>query len=254
MVAVHFQHVSKRFILHHERNRSFQEVMVNLFRRNGSREEFWALRDVSFAVEVGETLGIIGENGSGKSTTLKLISGVLVPTEGKVTVDGKVSALLELGAGFHPDLIGRENIFLNGSILGFSHREMNAKLDSIVEFSELGSFIDVPLKHYSAGMYMRLGFAIAIHVDFDILLIDEVLTVGDESFQKKCLNEITHFKRRGRTIIFVSHDLNAVEAICDRVLLLNKGRIESEGEGREVITAYLNMLKVKTHVRPPAPL
>ena len=252
MAAVCFEHVSKRFILHHERNRSFQEAMVNLWRHNGSREEFWALRDVNFAVRKGENLGIIGENGSGKSTTLKLISGVLIPTEGKIAVDGKISALLELGAGFHPDLIGKENIFLNGSILGFSRREMNSKLDSIIEFSGLSNFIDVPLKHYSAGMCVRLGFAIAIHVDFDILLIDEVLTVGDQSFQEKCLDKIMCFKRQGKTIVFVSHNLGTVEAICDRVLLLDKGRIESQGESGAVTSAYLDMLKARAKVRSPA--
>ena len=238
--AVEFENVSKRFIVHHERPRSFQELAVSFFKRNNaSWEELWALRDVSFAVERGETLGIIGPNGSGKSTLLKLITRILEPTSGRIVVNGKVSALIELGAGFHPDLTGRENVFLNGSLLGMSRREMEEKFEEIVEFTELGRFIDMPLKHYSSGMQMRLGFAIATSVDPDILLIDEVLAVGDEAFQRKCMRKIAEFKRRGKTIIFVSHDLDAVRELCSEVIWLDGGVIRARGRPDEVIVQYL---------------
>ncbi|MGB9723159.1 MAG: ABC transporter ATP-binding protein [Chloroflexia bacterium] len=242
MAAVCFERVSKRFILQHERDRSFQELTVNLFRRlrrRRRREDFWALREVSFAVEPGETLGIIGENGSGKSTTLKLISRILEPTSGRITVNGRVSALLELGAGFHPDLTGRENIYLNASLLGFSRREIRRKTESIIAFAELERFIDIPVRHYSSGMFMRLGFAIAIHVDPDILLTDEVLAVGDESFQRKCLEKIAELQRSGKTILFVSHDMNAVRSLCSRVLWLHQGRVQDLGDPNRVVDAYL---------------
>jgi len=238
--AVEFENVSKRFIVHHEKPRSFQELAVSFFKRtNASWEELWALRDISFAVERGRTLGIIGPNGSGKSTLLKLITRILEPTSGRVVVNGKVSALIELGAGFHPDLTGRENVFLNGSLLGMSRREMEEKFEEIVEFTELGRFIDMPLKHYSSGMQMRLGFAIATSVDPDILLIDEVLAVGDEAFQRKCMRKIAEFKRRGKTIVFVSHDLDAVRELCSEVIWLDGGVIRARGRPDEVIVQYL---------------
>ncbi|MEA3346382.1 MAG: ABC transporter ATP-binding protein, partial [Chloroflexota bacterium] len=238
--AIEFENVSKRFILHHERPRSFQELAMSFLKRNNaSREELWALKDISFAMERGETLGIIGPNGSGKSTLLKLITRILEPTSGRIAVNGKVSALLELGAGFHPDLTGRENIFLNGSILGMSRREMEGKFEQIVEFTELGRFIDTPLKHYSSGMQMRLGFAIATSVDPDILLIDEVLAVGDAAFQRKCLKRIAEFKRRGKTIVFVSHDLGAVRELCSEVIWLEEGQVQAGGLAREVVDRYL---------------
>jgi len=238
--AVEFESVSKRFIIHHERPRSFQELAVSFFKRNNaSWEELWALKDVSFAVEGGQTLGIIGPNGSGKSTLLKLITRILEPTSGRIAVNGKVSALIELGAGFHPDLTGRENVFLNGSLLGMSRKEMEEKFEEIVEFTELGRFIDMPLKHYSSGMQMRLGFAIATSVDPDILLIDEVLAVGDEAFQRKCLGKIAEFKRRGKTIVFVSHDLDAVRELCSEVIWLDGGVVRARGGPDEVIAQYL---------------
>jgi len=249
MAAVCFANVSRRFILHHERPRSFQEWVIQMVQRGrgavvqGSRdphspaplllrsggEPFWALRDVSFSVEQGEMLGIIGENGAGKSTVLKLISRILEPTTGRVAVQGRVSALIELGAGFHPDLTGRENIYLNGSILGLSKREMDRQFANIVDFAELERFIDTPVKHYSSGMYARLGFAVAIHVHPDVLLIDEVLAVGDEAFQKKCLERIATIKAQGKTIILVTHDLDAVDALCDRVLWLGDGVVRAQG-------------------------
>lgn len=257
--AIEFENVSKRFILRHENPRSFQELVVNTFKRNNaSREELWALRDITFTVEQGETLGIIGPNGSGKSTLLKLITRILEPNSGRIAVNGKVSALIELGAGFHPDLTGRENIFLNGSILGMSRREMEEKFEEIVEFTELGRFIDTPLKHYSSGMQMRLGFAIATNVDPDILLIDEVLAVGDEAFQRKCLKRIADFKRRGKTILFVSHDLDAVRKLCDRAIWLEAGQVQAKGLTREVVDRYLMQVhereraKLAAQQAPPA--
>jgi ABC-type polysaccharide/polyol phosphate transport system ATPase subunit len=246
--AIEFEKVSKRFILHHARPRSFQELVIGALWRSRSREELWALNDISFEVERGEMLGIIGPNGSGKSTVLKLITRILEPTSGNITVDGKVSALIELGAGFHPDLTGRENVYLNGSILGLSQEEMDAKFKGIVEFSELERFINVSLKHYSSGMYMRLGFAIAINVEPDILLIDEVLAVGDESFQKKCLAKIEEFKQQGKTMVFVSHALETVRRLCDKAIWLEQGNIESVGSPDKVIYDYLEDLRRKEGV------
>lgn len=243
--VIEFSQVSKRFILRHDRPRSFQELAINLLRRNGQREEFWALRDISFALTRGQSLGIIGQNGAGKSTLLRLIARILEPTTGHVTARGRISALLELGAGFHPDLTGRENIYLNGSLLGLSRREMARKYESIVRFAELERFIDIPLKHYSSGMFMRLGFAVAVHVDPEILLIDEVLAVGDRSFQAKCLERIHQFRQQGKTIVFVSHDLNAVVALCDRVLWLENGRVMGDGVAREIVSRYMAWVRQK---------
>jgi len=246
--AIEFEKVSKRFILHHARPRSFQELVIGALWRSRSREELWALKDVSFEVGRGEMLGIIGPNGSGKSTVLKLISRILEPTCGSITVDGKVSALIELGAGFHPDLTGRENVYLNGSILGLSQEQMDAKFKDIVAFAELERFINVPLKHYSSGMYMRLGFAIAINVEPDILLIDEVLTVGDESFQKKCLAKIEELKQQDKTMVFVSHSLETVRKLCDQAIWLEEGEIKSRGSPDKVIYDYLDDLRRKEGV------
>jgi ABC-type polysaccharide/polyol phosphate transport system ATPase subunit len=248
--TVRFDNVSKKFTLRHERARSFQEaVLAFLKSQDNSREELWALKDVSFAVERGKTLGIIGPNGSGKSTVLKLITRILEPTSGQVVVQGQVSALIELGAGFHPDLTGRENIYLNGSLLGFSRKEMKAKFDSIVEFSELEKFIDVPIKHYSSGMHMRLGFAVAIHVDPDILLIDEILAVGDQAFQNKCLGKIGELKNQGVTILFVSHYLEAVRNLCTSAIWLENGVIQERGTTDRVIDSYLNNVTTITEAR-----
>lgn len=268
--VIKFSKVSKRFILHHERPRSFQDMVVNLFGlRTPSRrgvampepvnQEFWALRDVNFSIYAGEAVGIIGENGSGKSTSLKMMSKILEPTSGSVSVKGKVSALLELGTGFHPELTGRENIFLNGSLLGISRKEMAARYDTIVNFAEIRDFIDTPIKHYSSGMVMRLGFAIAINVDPDILLTDEVLAVGDEAFQRKCLDYISTLRRRGVTIIFVSHALEAVRSLCRRVIWLDHGRLIADGPAGTVIDRYLayenekhaERLRAEHESRPP---
>ena len=246
--AIKFENVSKRFTLHHARPRSFQELVIGALWRSRSREDLWALKDVSFEVKRGEMLGIIGPNGSGKSTVLKLIARILEPTSGSIAVDGKVSALIELGAGFHPDLTGRENVYLNGSILGLSQEEMDAKFKEIVEFAEMERFINIPLKHYSSGMYMRLGFAIAISLEPDILLIDEVLAVGDESFQKKCLAKIEEFKQQGKTMVFVSHALDTVRRLCDQAIWLEEGEIKSMGNPDKVIYEYLDDLRHKEGV------
>jgi lipopolysaccharide transport system ATP-binding protein len=242
--AVVFRNISKRFNLQSSRARSLQELVIGALHhrnRQDSRgsQDFWALRDVSFSVEQGETLGLIGPNGSGKSTVLKLISGILQPTEGSVTVNGRVSALLELGTGFHPDLTGRENVFLYGSILGLSNKTISSKLSEIIEFSELEQFIDVPVKHYSTGMLMRLGFSTAVYVDPDILLVDEVLAVGDAQFQQRCINRILDLKADdGKTILFVSHSENLIRGLCDRVVWLQDGRLVGAGRADKMVSAY----------------
>jgi ABC-type polysaccharide/polyol phosphate transport system ATPase subunit len=201
-------------------------------------DEFWALQDVSFEVARGETLGIIGHNGAGKSTILKLLSSVTAPTSGEITITGQLSALIEVGSGFHPELTGRENIYLSGSILGMRRREIADKLERIIDFAGVREFIDTPVKHYSSGMYVRLGFSIAAHLEPDILLLDEVLAVGDAAFQVKCIDRINELHSRGKTIVFISHDLAAVERLCSRVLLLNHGRVVADGSPRDVIGKY----------------
>ncbi|MEK6630478.1 MAG: ABC transporter ATP-binding protein, partial [Acidobacteriota bacterium] len=202
-------------------------------------ETFNALRGVSFNVPAGSTFGIVGRNGSGKSTMLKLVAGITKPTSGTVKVNGRISALIELGAGFHPEISGRENVFINGIMLGLSKREVTRRFDEIVEFAELEDFIDAPVKTYSSGMYMRLGFAVAINVDPDVLLIDEVLAVGDEAFTHKCLDKFAEFRRRGKTILLVTHALNLVERFCDEALWLDEGRSRGTGDPRRVVSAYI---------------
>lgn len=239
MVVVTLEGVSKRFTLHHRRARSFQQAFVDaIHRRNGSKEDFWALKDVSFDLREGESVGIVGRNGSGKSTILKLITRILEPTKGRIAVHGKVSALIELGAGFHPDLTGRENIFLNGSILGIGRREMQRKFDDIVAFSELEQFLDTPVRHYSSGMYARLGFAVAISVNPRVLIIDEVLAVGDEAFQRKCLERVAEFQAQGVAILFVSHALDSVRRLCSRAIWLEHGMVKMAGDVGSVLDAY----------------
>lgn len=231
--------VSRRFILFHERPKTFQELFVRTLQRNvARREDFWALRDVNLTVYPGDSIGIIGRNGSGKSTLLKLIAGLMQPTTGSVTVYGTIAALLEVGAGFHPDLSGRENIYLNGAFLGLSKKQLARIVPEIVAFSELEHFIDVPVKHYSSGMYMRLGFSIAIHVDPDILITDEVFAVGDDAFRAKCEERIADFRRRGKTMLFVSHALSQVLALCDRAIWLDQGEIITAGSAEHVARAY----------------
>ncbi len=212
-------------------------------------EKFAALKGVSFSVEEGRTVSIIGQNGSGKSTMLKILCGISKPTSGSIETRGRISALIELGAGFHPEISGRENIFINGIILGLSKKKIQEKLDDIIRFAELEDFIDNPVKTYSSGMYMRLGFSIAINVDPDILLIDEVLAVGDAAFVPKCLDKINEFKRNGKTIIFVSHDLSTVDRISDEVIWLKEGKIEMQGYPKRVIDAYLEYIGKKDEVK-----
>jgi ABC-type polysaccharide/polyol phosphate transport system ATPase subunit len=201
-------------------------------------EEFWALRNVSFDVAPGETFGVIGPNGAGKSTLLKLLSSITAPTEGEIRIRGRIAALIEVGSGFHPELTGRENVFLSGTILGMRRREIAQRLDSIVDFAGIGGFIDVPVKWYSSGMYVRLGFAVAAHLEADVLLVDEVLAVGDAEFQARCLRRIHELRERGTTIIFISHDLGTVERMCRRAVLFRRGALIAEGDARDIVTRY----------------
>lgn len=239
--AIRFTDVTKCFNVRHEGPLSFQSMVMNVLRLRlrRPRQRYWVLRDVSLNVGRGEMVGLIGVNGSGKSTTLKLISRIIEPTSGTVEVNGRVSALLELGAGFHPDLTGRENVYLNGSILGMSRREIQHRFDAIVAFADLESSIDMPVRFYSSGMYMRLGFAVAIHADPEILLVDEVLAVGDYAFQAKCLRSVDALKAQGVTILFVSHDMEAVRELCDRAIWLDGGGVRADGDPRAVVDQYL---------------
>ena len=234
--AISVSSLSKNFRLYHERNRYIKAALLR--GRRAKYEEFWALKDVSFEVAHGATLGIIGSNGSGKTTMLKCLTGIYTPEKGMIKVDGKLAALLELGAGFHPELTGAENIFLNGSILGMSKRDVQNKFASIVEFAGLEKFINTPVKNFSSGMVVRLGFSIASHVEPEILLIDEILSVGDQDFQRKSSEKIEEFRREGRTIVVVSHSLGLVQQLCKEVIWLDKGQIRQSGPAAEVIAAY----------------
>lgn len=236
--AIRIEGVSKRFKIFHGRMFNLKEFVF--YRGQQKMEEFWALRDIDLTFPKGATIGLIGKNGSGKSTLLKLVSKILYPTKGKIEVNGRMSTLLELGAGFHPDFTGRENIYLNASILGFSKKEIDSKLDEIISFSELEDFIDTPVRNYSSGMYMRLGFSIAIHVDPEILLVDEILAVGDYEFQQKCMARIQRFKQAGKTIIFVSHSSDQVKQLCDLAVWLEHGRVIKYGQADLVVDEYEN--------------
>jgi len=231
MVAVRFEEVSKRYRLRHATGAL-----------GPGRQDFWAVRDVSFDVGRGETLGIIGHNGAGKSTLLKLLSRITAPTAGRITLHGRLAALIEVGSGFHPELTGRENIFLSGSILGMRRREIAAKLERIVEFAGVGPFIDMPVKWYSSGMFVRLGFSVAAHLEADILLVDEVLAVGDAAFQVQCYDRIAELRRSGTTLLFISHDLASVDRLCDRVLLINRGQLAAAGAPAEIIRQYQRLV------------
>lgn len=241
-IVVEASNVSKKFRLYTERNHSLKATVMR--GKRAVSEDFWALRDVSFDVARGETFGLIGENGSGKSTMLKCLTKILRPEVGTVTVEGKVSALLELGAGFHPELSGRENVFLNGAILGLSQKELRRRFDEIVEFAGIQRFIDEPVRNYSSGMYVRLGFSVAINVDPDVLLVDEVLAVGDENFQRKCNEKFAQLKHAGKTIILVSHALGTVQTMCDRVAWFDSGRLRDVGKPNEVISEYSSAVQV----------
>lgn len=219
--------VSKRFVLN--RHKSIKERLVNSASEKKYREEFWALRDINLEIEAGSTLGLVGHNGSGKSTLLKVIGGIITPSSGSVQRRGRMAALLELGAGFHPDLTGRENVYLNAAILGLNQKEIDRYFDAIVDFSGIEEFIDTQVKFFSSGMYVRLAFAVAVHVNPDLLLVDEVLAVGDEPFQNKCIAKIAEFQREGRTIVVVSHSAGQIEALCDRVVVMNHGQAIFDG-------------------------
>ena len=229
--------LSKRFRIYHQRSETLKEMLVD--RRRSRYEEFWAVKDIDLEVHEGETFGIIGANGSGKSTLLKCMAGILIPDRGKVTVRGRLASLLEVGAGFHPDYSGRENIYLNGAILGLPRRYINSVIDEIVGFAELEQFIDNPVRNYSSGMYTRLGFSIAIHMDPDILLIDEVLAVGDEAFQRRCMDHIEGMRREGRTLVFVSHAADSVRRLCDRCLWIDHGVQRARGVTGPVVDSYV---------------
>ena len=223
-------------------NSTLSATLMGLLRKKITHEEFWALKDVSFAVKRGDRLGIIGRNGSGKSTLLKILSRITHMTQGKVHLKGRISSLLEVGTGFHPELTGRENIFLNGAILGMTTRDIKARFDEIVAFSGIEKFIDTPAKRYSSGMYVRLAFAVAAHLKSEILIIDEVLAVGDIEFQKQCLNKMKAIGEDGRTVILVSHSMESIEKLCSKVLVLDGGRIMNKGNSKQMISAYLKRI------------
>ena len=248
-MAVDLQNVGKRFKRFSDRRDSLKERIVRGKARNS--EDFWAVRDLSLQIPRGAVYGLIGHNGSGKSTLLKMIGGIYRPTTGSITTDGRVAALIELGAGFHPDMTGRENIALNGSILGLPRREIAEVTDEIIEFSGLGDFINDPVKHYSSGMYVRLGFSVAVHMKPDVLLVDEVLAVGDEEFQRKCFDHLYALRRSGKTIIVVSHGLGQLEGLCDEVAWLERGVMQQHGPAVETIQAYLRKVNSDEAARNP---
>ena len=254
---IQFEHVWKQYqvgLQHHRIGDALPMVVRGWFNRaqpsGGATDgKFWAVKDVSFSVQRGETLGIIGRNGAGKSTILKLLSGITAQDRGKLSVKGRMAALIEVGAGFHPDLTGRENVYLNGTILGLKRHEIRRLFDQIVAFAEVEPFIDTPVKRYSSGMYVRLGFAIAVFVNPDVLLIDEVLSVGDLAFQQKCLQRVQELKQTGTTMIFISHNLNAVQRICDRAILLSAGEVAAEGSVERAIQVYREQVFTKERER-----
>ncbi len=258
-IVIKVENLGKKYIISHQDNsrskyialrdvvvestKSICQKISNPFKKNirniSMPEEFWALKDISFEVEQGDKIGIIGQNGAGKSTLLKIISRITEPEKGKVSIKGRVASLLEVGTGFHPELTGRENIYLNGAILGMSKVEIGRKFDEIVSFAEIEKFLDTPVKRYSSGMYVRLAFAVAAHLEPEILLIDEVLAVGDAQFQKKCLGKMGEISKEGRTILFVSHNLTALKSLCSRAILLEKGLLIEDGDSHEVVNHYL---------------
>jgi ABC-2 type transport system ATP-binding protein/lipopolysaccharide transport system ATP-binding protein len=241
-IAIEVKDLSKRFRLASERRDSLKERVV---RGSGKYTDFWALRDVTLSIPRGTTFGLIGHNGSGKSTLLKTLAGIYRPTSGSVVANGRVSALLELGAGFHGELSGRENIYLNGSILGLSRKQIDAAMDQIIDFADIGEFLDSPVKVYSSGMYVRLGFAIAVTVDPEILIVDEIIAVGDEEFQRKCFDRLYELRKKGTTIVLVSHGLSLVADLCDQAAWLDHGQLRAVGPSRDVIDEYLSAVNLK---------
>ena len=237
---IRIEEVSRRFRVYPKDARTLKELIVT--RGRGRGEDVWALSGVALAVEPGAAVGLVGRNGSGKTTLLKLIGGIIKPSLGRLEVGGRVASLLELGAGFHPEFTGRENVFLNGALHGLSRAEIRERMDEIVEFAGIGHYVDLPVRTYSAGMYMRLGFAVAAHVDADVLLLDEIFAVGDEEFQRKCFGRISQFKQQGGTIVFVSHDASSVERLCERAVLLRGGLVDFDGPTHEAILRYRSHL------------
>ena len=241
MQVIRAENLSKRYVLGVRQPYSLREMLTSLFKReNADERTLWALRDVSFTVDEGETLGLIGHNGAGKSTLLKILSRITKPTTGAAAIRGRVGSLLEVGTGFHAELSGRENIYLNGAILGMKRVEIEKKFDEIVAFSEIEAFLDTPVKHYSTGMYMRLAFSVAAHLDPEVLIVDEVLAVGDVGFQRKCLRKMRDVGESGRTVIFVSHDMQSIARLCRRAIWLKDGQLKSDGEARHVVGEYLH--------------
>jgi ABC-type polysaccharide/polyol phosphate transport system ATPase subunit len=239
---IRVENVTQRFRVIHERPDTLRELFSKLFRKQTSFHDFEAVRNVSFDVPAGQMLGLIGRNGSGKSTLLKIIAGVYRPTSGTVKITGRLAPLIELGAGFHHELTGRENILLNGLLMGYSKRAMLEREDRIIEFADIGDFIDAPVKQYSSGMYMRLAFAVATEVDPQILLVDEILAVGDAGFREKCFQRIRRFRESGKTIVFVSHSMTDVQEHCERVVLLEQGSVVMDGEPKEAIAIYKSLV------------
>ena len=246
MEVITVQNVWKNYRLYHDKGSTLKEKII--FKTRNRFEDRWVLKDVSFSIQKGETIGLIGENGSGKSTLLKLLTRIIYPNQGEIQLTGKVSSLLELGAGFHPDMTGRENIYMNASIFGLTRGEIDAKLQDIIAFSELEDSIDYPVRTYSSGMYMRLAFSVAINVEPDILLVDEILAVGDVNFQHKCYYKMKEIKAKGVTIVIVTHDLSTVEKMCDRALWIDDGSLQMVGEPKPCINAYLQSMKEKQEI------
>jgi ABC-2 type transport system ATP-binding protein/lipopolysaccharide transport system ATP-binding protein len=252
-VAIAVQGVTKRFRRLNDRKTNVKEIFSSSRERLAKHDDFWALKGVTFDVPRGKTFGLIGHNGSGKSTLLKLVAGIHRPTEGTITSHGRVSAMLELGAGFHPEMSGRENVYLNGSILGMTRKQIDAAMDAIIEFSGLEEFIDTPVKVYSSGMYVRLGFAIAVNLEPEILIIDEVIAVGDEEFQRRCFDHLYELRRRGVTIVLVTHSMGLIADLCDEVAWLDRGVLKAVGPAREIVDQYLAQVNRKEAQRQDTP-
>ena len=238
-IAINIQNVKKSFKVYNDKGNTLKERLI-FFKSRNAHTRHEVLKGVSLEINKGDVVGLVGQNGCGKSTLLKLMTRIIYPDSGSITVKGKVSSLLELGAGFHPDMSGRENIYINASIFGLTRKEIDSKIDQIIEFSELIEFIDSPVRTYSSGMYMRLAFSVAINVDADILLIDEILSVGDEHFQNKCFNKMLELKNEGKTMVFVTHSMDSVKKLCDRTIWLKDGKIKMDGNTNDVVEKYIN--------------
>ncbi|MCL2276755.1 MAG: ABC transporter ATP-binding protein [Treponema sp.] len=246
MTVISVKNVAKKFLIYHDRAVTLKEKL--LFKKRNHYEKRWVLNDISFEARKGEAIGIIGQNGCGKSTMLKLMTKIMYPDKGSIEIKGRISSLIELGAGFHPDMSGRENIYTNASIFGLTHKEIEERVEKIIDFSEIREFIDNPVRTYSSGMYTRLAFSVAIHVDADVLLVDEILAVGDASFQAKCFNKMREIKANGMTIVIVSHGLGEIEMLCERSIWIDDGLIQNQGSPFDVHPLYLNFMGQKTHI------